>query len=465
DRRRDPPHPPPPRRARRARGPGPQPAAALRGARGAPPPLPARALARATSLLLALAGGEAGALTEHGGQPARLRAPITLRQQRLDALLGTKVPAAEVTGHLRALGLEVEESPGAWQATPPSWRFDLAIEEDLVEEVARLHGYDQLPRIPGQLTARLGAAPDDRLGEDRIRGALVDRGFQEVITYSFIRPDHDSWFSSEGAPLPLANPISAELANMRRSVWPGLAQVCAYNLARQQGRVRIFEIGAKFSLQDSVYKQVSLVSGLLHGGRQPDWWQGEPQQPADFFDLKGDVSALLGLAGGDWSFVAASHPALHPGRCARIERDGEACGWIGELHPARAERLDMAGRTLLFEIELAALARCKPVKVAPVSRFPATRRDLAIVVARELPVAELLATVREAAGPVLVDSFVFDVYTGSKVETSQKSIALGLILQETSRTLTDEEVAAVLQRVSESLSRHHQARIRDQAWH
>jgi len=450
--------------AGRARQHGLQTDASMRFERGVDPALPLRALQLATELLLQVAGGEAGPISAHGpaGQwPAR--AAVPLRRDRLAALLGLSLPDARVTALLTALGMSIEETADGWLAVPPSWRFDIEIEEDLIEEVARLHGYDQLPVVTGRQSSRPGPAADNEVQPDRLRMALIDRGWQEVITYSFIAPAEDAMFALDQHPLPLANPISAEMAHMRRSLWPGLLKTLRYNQARQQAHIQIFEYGARFLLQGTDEKQVSVLAGVLCGNALPEHWSGEGRRPADFFDLKADLEALLAISGSlaDYRFMADQHPALHPGRCARIWRDGQPQGWLGELHPALVAELELDGSPLLFELETAGLGRTAGRSVQPVSRFPATRRDLAVLVGREVPVGDLVAAVSSAVGELLTELIVFDVYTGKNIDSSQKSVALGLILQETSRTLTDQDVAQALSRAMDALNQGFNARIRE----
>lgn len=449
--------------AGRARRHGLQTDASMRFERGVDPGLCATALERATQLLLDAAGGQPGPIGEHGPGLARGTAGVRLRRSRLASLLGIGLADAKVAGLLESLGCEVAGTDAGWLVTPPTWRFDIAIEEDLIEEVARLHGYDQLPATPSLRHARLGPAPDDRIGPDAQRALLQARGYQEVITYSFVRAADDARFAPPGAPaIVLANPISADMGQMRRSLWPGLLRVAQHNVTRQQERVRVFEIGSRFIPQDDGQKEIPVISGLACGGAVPEHWDGLGRA-IDFHDVKGDVEALLAQAGalGEVSFIAAVHPGLHPGRSARVER-GEAClGWVGELHPGLREHFGLPEGALLFELELAVLGQREAPRFAAVSRFPATRRDIAVLVDRELPVADLMAAVREAAGGLLTELKLFDVYRGKNIDSSQKSVALGLILQETSRTLTDQDVNHVMDRVIAVLGSRFGARIRE----
>lgn len=437
--------------------------ASLRFERGVDPTLPVRAIERATGLLLAIAGGQPGPVVDR--QQADLlprRRSVRLRRARLGQLLGLEIAASQVQDILLRLCMQVEPVAEGWQVTPPAARFDIEREEDLIEEVARVHGYERIPVLPGQATVQPAA-----VGEipDAVRHAaalLVARGYQEAITYSFIEPGLAGRFGADPAvALELANPISAELAVMRQSLWPGLVLAARENLRRQQPRVRLFETGARYlGRGPQAHDEERCIAGIACGSRLPEQW-GERAQPVDVFDVKADIEVLLAQGGrlGELAFEAASHPALHPGRCARIRVAGRDAGWIGELHPALAAELELPG-TILFELQLAVLARPRPA-YAGFSQLPAVRRDIALLVARDVPAADLLAVVRGATPAALLrDAFVFDIYTGPQVGSTEKSIAIGLILQDTSRTLTDEEANGVLQGVTAALGREFQARIR-----
>lgn len=448
--------------AGRARRHGLQTDASMRFERGVDPGLCAVALERATALLIDAAGGQPGPVCEHGPGTA-IGPAVRLRRSRLVSLLGIELPDTTVSGLLERLGIAVTTDDLGWQIKPPSWRFDIAIEEDLIEEVARLHGYDQLPAAPSLRQARLGPAPDDRISPDAQRSLLQARGYQEVITYSFVRAADDALFAPPRAPaIMLANPISADMGQMRRSLWPGLLRVAQHNVTRQQDRIRIFEVGSKFIPHATGHEEIVVVAGLACGGAGPEHWDNSGR-PVDFHDVKGDIEALLTQAGalGEIEFIPATDNGLHPGRSARIERGGATMGRAGELHPALREHFGLPGGALLFELELAILGQRLPPRSAAVSRFPATRRDIAVLVDHELPVAQLMMAVREAAGDLLTELRLFDVYRGKNIDSSQKSVALGLILQETSRTLTEHDVSQVMDRVIAVLGGRFGARIRE----
>ncbi|WP_297528406.1 phenylalanine--tRNA ligase subunit beta [Thiohalobacter sp.] len=437
--------------------------ASYRFERGVDPWLQRQAMERATRLLLDIAGGEAGpveAVTRADFLPER--AAIHLRAPRIGRLLGLDMPRDEVEDILGRLGCSLEPLADGWRVTPPGFRFDMAIEADLIEELGRVHGYDRLPERTPTGVLGLKSASETRLPRERLRATLVDRGYREAITYSFIDPELAAAFDPDHTPVALANPISSEMAVMRSSLWPGLAGVLRHNLNRQQERVRIFESGLNFISQDNEIKQIGYLGVMACGSRCPEQW-GVPSEPIDFHDVKGDVEALLALTGraADFEFRPDRHPALHPGRCARILEDGRPVGWIGSLHPALAGRLDLPANTQLAEIELAALESARPARFAPISRFPALRRDLAVVVDATVPWGEIRRVVSEAGGETLKETRLFDVYMGQGVEKGRKSIALGLILQDSSRTLTDQDIESVVSRVTAALREQLGASLRE----
>jgi phenylalanyl-tRNA synthetase beta chain len=435
--------------------------ASQRFERGVDPAQQRRAIERATRLLLEIAGGEPGPVIERVTEnQLPVRAPVPLRRARLALLLGHAVADDEVERILAGLGMALERSAEGWLATPPSHRFDIALEVDLIEEVARIHGYDRLPEAPGAGSADLGVASEGRVPERRIADVLVPRGYQEVITYSFVDPQVQAQLFPAATALPLSNPISSELAVMRVSLWPGLVHALRRNLSRRQERVRIFEQGLRFVVEDNDLKQLNTVSGLVAGRRLPEQW-GAAAERVDFHDAKGDVEALLGLTGATFSFEAGEHPALHPGQAARILRGGREVGWVGALHPRLVRDLDLDLAPFLWELDQHLTFAAELPVFQEISRFPAIRRDIAVLVARSVPVADLRQVVREAGGGLLTESRVFDVYQGERIDSSLKSVAFGLILQDSSRTLTDEDADAVVASVVARLASEFGARIRD----
>lgn len=417
--------------------------AAHRFERGVDAGQPPRALERATRLILEIAGGCAGAIVEAVSEPhLPKRAPIRLRRARIARVLGIDIADAEVERILAALGLAVAADAEGWTATPPAWRFDLAIEEDLIEEVARIHGYEHIPdRAPaGQL-----AGPqlrEDRVRLGQMREQLTARGYHEAITFAFIgREVLEAWGLADRA-IALSNPLSADLGVMRTSLLPGLVRALDANRKRQQARVRLFETGrAYFGAEQDAPVEVDRIAGVAVGDAVAEQW-GETTRALDFFDIKGDVESLFALAGIDaaaFSFEAGSPAWLHPGRSATIRRDGVVVGHIGALDPRLSKRLDVDGEVFVFELDLDATARRAVPAASEVSRYPAVRRDIAVVVPVEVPFGALQACVREAVGPLLLEAFLFDQYVGPNLGTGVKSLAIGLILQDGSRTLTDQD--------------------------
>jgi phenylalanyl-tRNA synthetase beta chain len=445
--------------------------ASQRFERGVDPQLQERAMERATQLLIECAGGQAGPVSvTRTTDPYPTRAPIRLRQQRVEHVLGAKFSAATVTDCLTRLGMELEPSspeprasssaPGlVWSVTPPTWRFDLSIEEDLIEEVARLYGFDNIAEQNEIAAQQMQPWTERRVHKERAADLLVDRGYQEAITYSFTEAATQSLLFPEPA-FALANPISAELGAMRVSLWPGLLQALGSNQRRQQQRVRLFEIGRRYSGIDGA--ETEMIAGVVAGSTLPEQW-GIESAKVDFFDVKSDVEALLGLTGAaaEFRFAAEAHPALHPGQSARIWRGARSVGWLGALHPEHSRRLDLTYPVFVFEIETqVGLAADVPV-YTEISRYPAIRRDIAVIVDEALPAEAVFATVRGSAGSLLQALTVLSVYRGRQFEKGKKSIALGLQLQDTSRTLTDDEADAIVAQVIEQLHVKLNATIRD----
>lgn len=432
--------------------------------RGVDPTLQRRAMERATALLVAIAGGEAGPIVE-AVEEARLpvREAVTLRRQRLTMVLGLDIADQDVHDILERLGLQPETVAEGWKVHTPGYRFDIAIEEDLIEEVGRIYGYDAIPETTPRGSLAMRALPEGRVELARLKQVLVDRGYQEAVTYSFVDPALQRLLDPELTPEPLANPISADMAVMRTSLWPGLAQATVRNLNRQQNRVRLFESGLRFRRENGELRQQLTLAGVIIGSAEPEQWGGSAR-PVDFFDLKGDVEALLGLTGDQQGFIfnpSIRHPALHPGQSARIEKNNQVVGWIGALHPAVERELGLSGKGFAFELDVAAISEGTVPSFTPISRYPAIRRDLAVVVDEALPALELDRAVRSTVGDLLTNLQLFDVYRGKGVDSGRKSLALGLTLQDQSRTLTDTEVEQVVEKVLIALNKEFGAILRE----
>jgi phenylalanyl-tRNA synthetase beta chain len=439
--------------------------ASQRFERGVDPTLQLRALERATALLVACAGGTAGPsqLTELASDlPAP--AAVALRPARARRVIGADITDDAMAAMLAGLGMQVVREGVRWQVTPPAWRFDIAIEEDLVEEIARMHGFDRIAEVVQPARQPLPAVTETRITGDAAADLLVQRGYFEAVTYSFIEPRWQELFAPGARSLTLSNPISAELATMRGSLWPGLVAALAANQRRQQSRVRLFEVGRKFVVTDGqgTLQEVAVVAGLAAGPALPEQW-GATRTAVDFFDVRADVEALLRATGAadEFRFVPGTHAALHPGQTAEIRRGERQAGWLGRLHPELERQFELTYSALVFELEIDVALAARVPHFRDVSRFPGVRRDLAVVVAESVPVQRLLDCVQNAAGGVLRDTTVFDIYRGAGIETGRKSVAIGLNLQDVSRTLTDEETDAIVARVVADLERECSATIRD----
>ncbi|MEM8685467.1 MAG: phenylalanine--tRNA ligase subunit beta, partial [Pseudomonadota bacterium] len=415
--------------------------ASLRFERGVDPAGQVRAVERATALILAVCGGQAGP-TVHTVDPSALptRPVVSLRRSRLQDLLGVAVADSRVQAILEGLEIEVTSTESGWDAVPPSHRFDLAIEADLIEEIARIHGYDAIPEATAIALNPLASSTETSVTLDTVADALVARDYQEAITYSFVDADLDTLFSGDASRLELANPISSEMSVMRASLLPGLMQAVVANLARQQDRVRLFETGKSFHGSHDSPEEIVRVAGVVAGSRLPEQWAGR-SAAVDFFDIKSDVEAILGLTGHgvDFTYTAGDHPAMQPGQTAAIFLNDEHVGVLGKLHPTAAKALGLKGAAFAFELDAdAAFASVAP-NAEVISRYPAIRRDIAVVVDEKLPVAELIDTVRSSSPALIRSVRIFDIYRGEGIEPGLKSVAIGLILQETSRTLTDDD--------------------------
>ncbi|WP_434027700.1 phenylalanine--tRNA ligase subunit beta [[Pseudomonas] boreopolis] len=431
--------------------------------RGVDPQLPRMAIEYATRLILDVAGGVPGPVVEAVREQDLARPqPIGLRRARIARVLGIAIEDAEVERILRALGMQVAASADGWQVTAPGRRFDIAIEEDLIEELARIHGYGNIPTtLPGG-AARVAMPTETRVDEWNARRQLVARDLQETINYAFVDAGLLGHWQLEADTVPLANPLSAELAVMRPQLLPGLVAALGRNAARQLGRVRLFELGKVFSRAaeaGAAPVERLCVAAAVCGDAQALQW-GEPARKVDFHDLKGDLESLAAASGAQLEYRRSDRPFGHPGRSADVYRDGERIGWIGQLHPRLARALDLDMDVFGFELEFEALARRALPRAAELSRYPSVRRDLAFLVPEAVDWSALEATVRGTVGPLLREVQLFDRYVGTGVEPGFKSLAMGLILQDNSRTLTDRDVDAVVNEVVTVIEREHRARIR-----
>lgn len=431
--------------------------------RGVDPQLQIRAMERSTALLLQIAGGEPGPVVQACNEAKITPCPlINLRSDRVTRVLGVSIDPSEVADILTRLEMEVQEQEGGWQVRAPSCRFDIAIEEDLIEEVGRIYGYERIPTHRGAFSIEMRESGEALFDLNRAKQLLVGRDYQEVITYSFVNPEITTLVDPGREGVRLANPISADMSVMRTSLWPGLLQTARYNQSRQQSRVRIFESGLRFIQQGEKLSQPAGLAGLISGERVPEQWDSDNAR-VDFYDMKGDVEALLGLTDDieAFTFNAVSHPALHPGQAAAIFYRDEQIGLMGMLHPELEKRLDMSGATYLYELDLAGIMQGRLPAFESLSKFPSIRRDIAIVVENHVSFESIRNVIRDASGKIVKDIRPFDVYTGGNIDSGRKSVALGLILQEKSHTLTDSEVDEVVQAILRRLSDELDAKLRD----
>jgi phenylalanyl-tRNA synthetase beta chain len=421
--------------------------------RGVDPALQRLAMERATALLLAVVGGKPGPLIEQIVARHLPRvSPVSLRLDRINRILGLNIPAKEVEDILKRLGMKLRKAGNKWTVTPPSYRFDISREVDLIEEIARINGYDRLPSRRPHMDMAASPVPESDIGESRLRASLIDRDYQEVVTYSFVDPGIQALIDPQAQPARLANPISAEMAVMRTSLWPGLLQTILYNQNRQQTRARFFELGHAFLPQGQDFSQESMLAGATYGEAMEEQW-GAPRRAVDFHDVKADVEALLVLAGIGKAvrFQPGQHPALHPGQMADIHLESNRIGLVGVLHPEAQSRLGLDRPVVLFELKLAALRNGKIPIFREFSRFPSIRRDLAILVDESIPAQTVLDCVQKAAGTLLVNLELFDEYRGKGIDSGRKSLALGLTLQDSSRTLNEGDVERVMTQVMTAL--------------
>jgi len=465
--------------------------ASQRFERGVDPALPVLAIERATQLILDIAGGVPGPVAMTGTTESATPR-IELRYTRIGRVLGIELAPALIDSYLQKLGMKIESQRAACLVSPPTWRFDVRIEEDLIEEVARLHGYNNIPAVDAAIAQSLSNWTETAVRTERAADLLIDRGYQEAITYSFVDPQWQSVMFPGETATTLLNPLSVELSAMRLSLWPGLAHAARENLRRQQSRVRLFEVGRKFVGGT----EIEVIAGLAVGSADPEQW-ATPSRKVDFFDIKADVEAILALAGDDgaFSFQTGSLAALHPGQAARIFRKTAAegqpanvltdmdvgnagavrnmhrphnaaipyipVGWLGALHPDIAKKMDLTYPVYVFELELQTVLAARLPQYTDISRYPAIRRDLAVIVDEGVQFDRLSDAVRASAGQLLRNLTVLSVYRGEQIDKGKKSIALGLNLQDTSRTLTDQDADRVMAQVVEHLRSQLGAEIRD----
>ena len=440
--------------------------AAQRFERGVDPAHQERAMERATELLYSIAGGSPGAVVvTQSSEYLPRRLPVRLRRSHIARLLGAPVDPARVEAIFAGLQMSVTRTTEGWAVTPPGYRFDVTIEADLIEEIARIEGYESITERDGTAAQRFSPLPEEIAPEWSVLEGLAARGYHEVITFAFVDPQLQAQLFPERESLALANPIASELSVMRVSLWPGLLRAALENQRRQQERIRLFERGARFALTQGELQEIDSLAGIALGARLPEQWgsAGEGRTPIDFFDVKADVESLLAATGaGDvYTFEAGALPCLHPGCAARIRRGADAVGWMGELHPRLVRELALTAAPILFELDFRRALRVELPRTREVSRFPQVRRDIAVVVDEAVTLSALRERVTLVASKALQEIRVFDVYRGGGVEEGRKSVALGLIFQDISRTLTDGDVDQTVASIVADLRVSLGARIRE----
>ncbi len=425
---------------------------------------------RITALVLQICGGSAGPV---GDQTLALpaRNPVTMRVERCRKVIGIALDKAEMKAALERLRLPVRDLGDALEVTPPPFRFDLEIEEDLIEEVARMVGFDNIPALPPKARAAMSIAPETRRNLFTLRDVLAGRDYQEVVNYSFVDADWERDLAGNASPIPLLNPIASQMGVMRTTLFGGLIANVAYNLNRKQSRVRVFEIGRIFKSDAAVadgpltvagIDQPTMIGAIAFGPAFEEQWDVKARA-TDFFDVKGDLEALAG-AGRQLQFEAAAHPALHPGRSARVHDGARPIGWIGELHPKWVAKFGLPAAPVLFEIDTAALSNTALPAFLEPSKFPAVMRDVALVVDAPTSAASVLQTMKSAADARISSISIFDQYRpvkpGGDLAETEKSLAFRVVMQDTQRTLTDAEAESMKQNLVDAVIKKHRARLR-----
>lgn len=433
---------------------------------GVDPAIQPRAMARATALLISICGGHPGPVIDVTSEAALApSANILLRRKTLDRLIGHIIPDEDVSDILTRLGCQVNRTEDGWQALVPSWRFDIAIEEDLIEEVARIYGYDVIPNVPIRTDLVMPSHREAVLPLSRVKMLLVDRGYQEAINYSFVNPKNQALLHPQQTPIVLPSPISQDMSAMRLSLWTGLLEAVVYNQNRQQRRIRLFESGLRFfpdNTADLGISQDLMLAGVITGPRFDKHWD-QAYQPVDFYDAKGDLEAILELTGklDNIDFRVQQHPALHPGQSAAIYLKNEAIGFIGVIHPELEVKLNLNGRTLVFELLWEKVAERKVPEANDIPCFPANRRDITVVVPNNIAAADIIAECKKVSMNQIVNVNLFDVYQGRGIAEGFKSLSISLILQDTARTLEEKEIATTVARCVAALKQRFQASLRD----
>ncbi len=414
------------------------------------------ALERATALILEICGGQPGEVVEVLAN-LPIREKVALRGERVRRILGIEIPNPRIDELLRRLQFNFSEQAGVFQVTPPSHRFDLAIEEDFIEEVARLNGYDQVPENPPAGHLRMLPRAENERTVHAVKTLLTARDYQEIVSYSFVDESWEADLGGNVQPVRLLNPIASQMSVMRSTLFGGLLDRLVFNLNRRQDRVRLFEAGRCFSRLENGFAQPLRIGGLCYGSAKAEQW-GEAARWVDFYDVKADVEALFYPVVP--RFEAAIHPALHPGQSARIAVGGEVVGWIGALHPKWQQKYGLAGSAMLFEVDLPVLLQRAIPAFVEVSRFPPVRRDIAVIVDEKIEVATMLEALQVEHPASVIELTLFDVYRGKGIDLGKKSLAFRVLMQDTQKTLTDEETDSVVASLVQILSARFDAKLR-----
>lgn len=430
--------------------------------RGVDATLQHRAIERATQLIIEIAGGSVGPISEVKDDAILPQRPaILLRRERIVKMLGITLPDDQVQRILARLGMCIDQHSEGWLITPPGFRFDMAIEADLIEELARVHGYNNIPNNSLLMRAELGKATETVLDIDRVKDLLVDRGYQEAITYSFVDEDIQQAVVPEDGLIKITNPISSDLSVMRSTLWCGLLKAALHNLNRQQNRLRLFETGLRFLNVSGQIQQQKMLSGLILGSYYPGQW-GERPRKVDFFDLKADVQALFSLAGRPVQYVPAKHSALHPGQSAQIlSQAGEKIGILGMLHPSLEKQLGFETQVFLFELSQELLLNKTVSRFKSLSKYPSVSRDLALIVKDTVSADDIIASIKGSNEATIQDIVLFDLYRGKGIEENHKSVAVSITVQNFSQTLTDVEIDAIFNNILQKLAKTIGAKLRD----
>ncbi len=450
--------------AGRARGFGLHTDASQRYERGVDFELPLMAMHRASQLISELAGGEFGPITV--AEKAELlpkREAIELNQAQVDQLLGYKVESDFISDALARLGCDVTvKAQGEWLVVPPSHRFDMAIYQDLIEEVARIHGYDNIQISLPVIDVKL-AKYQDQFELGQLRQTAVTLGYQEAISFSFADLKLEKQLNPSINPLALANPISSDLAVMRSTLLSSLIPCVQHNVNRQQSRVRFFELGLRFDYQDAAsihdLKQIPTFALVATGSRTTESWHGKAQ-PMDFFDFKGDIEEILAAGRLNVEYVRSERSWLHPGQSAEILVDGKSIGYLGRLHPSLESELDLA-TTWVAELDQKAVLQTYVSNFTELSRFPSVRRDIALLISDKINVSEIQGLIEKTGGALLGSTWLFDVYTGQGVEEGKRSLAFALLWQHPTRTLEDAEIKSGMDNILQVLENTYQATFKD----